>query len=147
MADVYNRGKLTLIDGTLGATGWTTGGADIGVALVEAGYVYDPDHNFVSDLTNELAGGGYARVTGLGGRTFTEDDANDRVVLDADDATFSALGAAAGTPTQAIVFNNAPALDTAKELLARVALTAPPLPNGGDYTIQWDATGVIRLDN
>tara|TARA_R110000824_G_scaffold54028_1_gene149047 strand:+ start:10504 stop:10947 length:444 start_codon:yes stop_codon:yes gene_type:complete len=147
MANVYNRGKLAVTNGTLGATGWSTGGADVGVLLVGAGYVYDPDHNFVSDLSNELAGGGYARVTALGGRTITEDDANDRVGYDALDATFTTLGAGAGTPTQAIVFNNTPGVDTAKELIARIPLTAPPLPNGGDYTIQWDASGVFRLDD
>lgn len=145
MANVYNRGKLSLTDGTLGADGWTTGGADIGVLLVAAGYTYDADHNFVSDITNELSGGGYARQTGLTGRTAAEDDAADRVSYDAANVLFPSLDIAAGQPVAAIVYNNAPGSDAARELLARVVLTAPPAPNGGDYTITWDAAGVLTL--
>jgi hypothetical protein len=145
MANVYNRGKLVMADGTLGSSGWTSAGADVGVLLVAAGYAYDPDHNFVSDITNELSGGGYARQTGLTGRAATEDDANDRVSYDAANTVFASLDAAAGQPVAAIVYNNAPGTDATRHLIAHVVLSAPPAPNGGDYTITWDAAGVLNL--
>ena len=145
MANVYNRGKLVMTDGTLGVDGWTTGGADVGVLLVAAGYTYDADHNFVSDITNELSGGGYARQTGLTGRTATEDDANDRVSYDAANVVFPSLDIAAGQPVAAIVYNNTPGTDATRQLIARVVLNTPPTPNGGDYTVIWDAAGVLTL--
>jgi hypothetical protein len=140
MANVYNRGKLVMTDGTVDWDGATA----LGVILVTSTYVYNADHNFVSDLTNELAGGGYARQT-LAGRTQVEDDVNDRIEFDATDTTFPTLGAAAGNPAHAIVYDNTTGLDTTRDLICMVTLTAPPVPNGGDYTIQWDATGVLTL--
>lgn len=140
MANVYNRGKFNL--GT-GVVDWLT--TDIGVLLVTSTYTYDADHNFVSDITNELSGGGYARQTGIGGKTVTENDASDRVEYDATDVTFPTLGAAAGNPDSAIIYDNTTGLDTTRPLLARIPLTAPPVPNGGDYVIRWDATGLFQL--
>lgn len=145
MANVYNRGKLILVDGTLGATGWSTGGADIGMLLVTSAYAYDADHNFVSEITNELAGGGYARQTGLTGRTITENDASNRVEFDADDVTFPALDIAGGQPFAAVFYNNAPGADATRQLIGYGTLTTPPIPNGGDYIAQVDAAGLIYL--
>ncbi len=145
MANVYTRGKLAMTDGTLGAAGWTTGGANIGVLLVTSSYTYDPDHDFVSDITNELSGGGYVRQTGLASRTVAENDTNDRIEYDAADVTFPSLDLAAGQPAAAIVYNNAPGSDATRQLLARVTLPGAPAPNGGDYTITWDAAGVLVL--
>lgn len=140
MANVYNRGKFNL--GT-GVVDWLT--TDIGVLLVTSTYAYDADHNFVSDITNELSGGGYARQTGIVGKTVTENDASNRVEYDADDVTFPTLGAAAGNPDSAIIYDNTTGLDTTRPLLARIPLTTPPVPIGGDYVIRWDATGMFQL--
>lgn len=134
-----------MTDGTLGAGGWATGGADIGVLLVTSGYTYDPDHNFVSDITNELSGGGYARQTGLSSRTISENDTADQIEYDAADVTFSSLDIAAGQPVAAIVFNNAPGSDATRQVLSRNVLTGPAVPNGGNYTITWDVDGVLVL--
>lgn len=120
------------------------GGTDVEVLLVTATYTYNPDHNFVSDITNEITNGGYVRQN-LTGRTKTENDASDRVEFDASDTTFPTL-AAGDQPAAAIVFRNT-GVDATSELICFNTLTAPPAPNGGDYTIVWAATGVCRLDN
>lgn len=132
---VYNRGKTTLVDG--GVT-WTS--TALGVALVTGTYTPDDAHNFVSDLTNELSGGGYARGT-LGGKTGpTESDANNAAEYDATDQTFSSLGSAAGTPRYAILYDNTTAADASRELIAWYDLgTTNTTPNGGNYVIQWPA--------
>jgi len=147
MANVYNRGKLVLTDGTHRSGGWADGAANIGVVLVTSTYAYDADHNFVSDVTNELSGGGYARQTGVGGRAITENDASNRVEYDMNDVTFATLALAAGQPFAAIVYNAAPASDAARQVLAYCQLTAPPVPNGGDYTVVWDAARVVYLSD
>ncbi len=145
MANVYNRGKLVVTDGTLGATGWSTGGADIGVLLVTSTYTYDADHNFVNQITNELSGGGYARQTAIAGRVIIENDGSNRVEYDATDVTFPNLDIAGGQPFAAVVFNETPGTDATRQLIAYVTLTTPPIPNGGNYIIQWDAAGVFFL--
>ncbi len=136
---LYNRGKKILSDAS-GA--WTSG--DFRVALVTSSYTPNVDHNTVSQLTNELSGGAYGRVALASKTGPTQDDTNDRVAFDAADTTFTTLGAAAGTPAYAIVYKYN-ASDASAELVGYFALTAPPTPNGGDYTIVWPAIGIFTL--
>ncbi len=137
---LYNRGKKILSDASLA---WT-GAGDFRVLLVTSSYTPNVDHNTVSQITNELSGGGYARVALSGKSGPTQDDANDRVSFDASDATFVTLGAAAGTPAYAIVYKYN-AADASAELVGYFALTTPPTPNGGDYTIVWPTVGLFTL--
>lgn len=85
MAGVYNRGKFIIASGALV---WTSD--TIRALLVDSTYVYDPDHNFVADITGELTDGSYARQT-LGNKGASEDDTNDQAVLTADPVDFGAL--------------------------------------------------------
>jgi hypothetical protein len=140
MANVYNRGKKVLVDGTVDWDGVTA----VKVMLVTSAYTYSPDHNVRSDVSGEITNGGYSRQA-LSGRTITEDDTNDWVVLDATDTTFAAL-AAGDQPAAAIVFRDSGAAGT-DDLIAYNVLTSPPAPNGGDYKIVWDANGVVTLKN
>ena len=89
------------------------------------------------------AGSGYmsggAVVTGT---NVTQDDANDRGAFDGTDTTFSSLGPLTPThPSYAIMYDDTPAGDP---LIAywEVSGTAP---NGGDWTLQWGANGIILL--
>ena len=137
---VFNRGAYILLADA--GVSWD-GSTDVRVLLVTSTWTPDPDLNFVSQLTNELSGGNYVRKA-TASRTLTEDDANNQVVLDAADITWTALGAAAGTPAYAIAYKYN-ASDAAAELIAWDALTSPPIPNGGDYTVQWNAEGLVKL--
>lgn len=83
----YNHGKFEI--GT-GVILWASGAQTFRCLLTTGGYVPDPDHNFVSDVTNELAGGGYARQD-IAGRTVTEDDANDRADFKGNATSFTGL--------------------------------------------------------
>lgn len=85
MAGVYNRGKLIIADGSLD---WTSD--TIQALLVDNTYVYDADHNFVSDITGELTDGSYSRQT-LGSKAVSEDDTNDEATLEAAPVDFGAL--------------------------------------------------------
>jgi len=131
---LYNRGAAILVDGTV-----TWGTTTCGIVLVTSSYTPDNAHNFVSDLTNELSGGNYARGTVAGESGPTEADANDRVEYDMNDQVFSALQAAAGTPQYAILYDNTAGTDGTRELIAWFDLGTPAVPNGTDYTIQWAA--------
>lgn len=140
MSGMFNRGMYVLTDG---ATPWTS--SDFRALLVTSSFSFDPDLNTVSQITNELSGGGYARVA-LSSKTRTEDDSLNRVVFDAADATFAALGLAAGTPARVIVYKYN-ASDASAELISCHDLTSPPAPNGGDYTIVWASSGLFYLSS
>lgn len=129
---LFNRGKFLL--GTGGVVWGTT---DVRVLLVTSGYTFDADHATVSQITNELSGGGYVRKTTAGG-VATQNNTNDRVEYDMNDIVWTALGAAAGNPVAAIVYKYN-ASDASAELIAKIDLTSPPIPNGGDVTVQWGA--------
>lgn len=110
---------------------------DIRCLLTTSSYTPNQDtHAFVSSVTNELSGGNYVRKT-LAGKATTQDDANDRAELSADNVTWTALGAAAGTPLYAVIYKFI-TNDAASPLIGWVELTSPPAPNGGDYTVKWN---------
>ena len=141
MANVYNRGKAVLANGTVD---WDT--TAVKVMLVTSTYTYNVDHNTRSQVTNEITNGGYtAGGVNLTGRVVTQNDTNDRAELAASNTLFASL-AAGDQPYAAIVYRNSGAAAT-DDLISYNVLTTPPAPNGGDYTIVWDATGVLRLDN
>lgn len=122
---------------------WTTGSA-LYMGLCTSGYTPNPDHDDMGDITNELSGGNYARVA-LTSLSVVIDDANNQIELDCADVTFTALGAAAGNPTQAVTHLSASGGDANSILHVVNDLTAPPAPNGGDYVIQPSAEGLIKL--
>jgi|GEM_PF-383990 len=141
---LYNRGSFLL----LGTVPWA-GVADVRVLLVTAAYVPDPDQNTVSQLVaDELSAGGgsnYVRKA-TASRTLTENDAANQTELNADDITWVALGAAAGTPKYAIVYYEGGGTDMTRELICYLDLgVGPPSPNGGDYTVAWDPVGLMTL--
>jgi hypothetical protein len=139
---VYNRGKYLIA--TAGAN---LASADLRVLLVKDTYVFDNDHNFVSDViagSKEISVGGYARVA-LTTKTVTEDDTNDFAYLDADDVLFAAL--AAGQTVGGAVLYKFNAADGAAEVIAFYDLT-DTLTNGGDITVVWNTPangGVLKL--
>lgn len=142
---LYNRGKLILVNGTVDWGGAT----NVDILLVDDTYVFNADDNFVSDVSaDELSTTNYARDD-MTSRTVTEDDTGDRVVFDAADNTWSALGPGTGGPTigGAVIFDNTAGSDAARELIAFIDL-ANTTVNGGDFTIQWNASdGVFYLED
>lgn len=141
MSDLYNTGNFRIVNQ---AFNWTS--SPIGWLLVTSAYTPDLDHNDVADITNELSGGSYARLSAQTGRTITQDNANDRVVLDGDDLQFPSLGAAAGTPAYAICFDNTNGTDAMRDLVGYITLTTPPSPDGNNYNIAFNATGLWVLN-
>jgi hypothetical protein len=112
---------------------------DIRCLLVTSSYTPDRDtHDFVDDITNELSGGNYVRKA-LTTAT-TQNNTDDRADLSADNVTWTALEAAAGTPALAIIYKQV-TNDADSPLLGWIELTTPPAPNGGDYTLRWDNGG------
>jgi hypothetical protein len=134
----YNKGKLWLA-----RNDWE-GAAVIRAMITTGTYTPNADHNFVSDVTNEITNAGYARRT-VSTKTVTEDDTNDRAKVDAADiTTFTALGAG-DLPKYVILYvqtGGSDATPSDDELLCWLDLGSAPPPNGGDYTVQFHADGI-----
>jgi len=145
MPNTYNDGLRRLADGTIQ---W--GVSDMRAMCVTNGYTYDADHEFLDEggandpVDEEITNVNYARVT-LANEIVIVDNGNNEVQLDADPWTWTNL--AAGDQPFAIIVYLFNALDTAAPMLSYNALTAPPAPNGGDYTINPDAEGLVELSN
>jgi hypothetical protein len=112
----------------------------IKVGLV-TGHVPNIDtHTTWADVSgDEEAGAGYvAGGATLAGKAVTQDDANDRGKFDGDNVTWAGLDV--GTPSHAIMYDSTHASNL---LVAYWEVTTAS--NGGDYTLQWHANGIILL--
>ncbi len=140
----YNKGKAEVMNGGIVLLTDT-----IKVMLVSSAYTFNPDHNFISDVSaNEIAVAGYTGGFGgagrktLAGKTVTEDDANDRSVFDANDLSWAAL--AAGATIGGAVVVKEITNDGASKLIA--FLDPADLPtNGSDVNLTFDATGILWM--
>lgn len=131
---IFNNFKEAVMEGAFNLLTDT-----IKVALV-TGYTPDIDvHDEWSDISaNEESGAGYtAGGETLGTPTVTQDDTNDRGVFDGDDVPWTGLDV--GTPSHAIMYSV-----TAGNLLI-ACWELGRATNGGDYTLQWNADGIILL--
>ena len=132
---IYNNFKEQVMEGEFDLADDT-----IKVGLL-ASYTPDIDsHTQWSDVSGtEESGTGYsAGGETLASKTVTQDDSNDRGVFDATDLTWSGLDV--GTPAYAIMYDDTHASDL---LIAYWELGRAS--NGGDYTLQWNASGIILL--
>lgn len=154
MADIFfNTGKKKIVDhndaDTINLLSNT-----IQVMLVDDTYVGNADDDLVDDgsandpaskeiaVTGYTAGfGGTGRKT-LAGKTITTDDANDRVEFDANDVTWTALGA--GATIGAIILYKRNTADTDSQLIAKFEVTDTPT-NGSDITAQWNTEGLLNF--
>lgn len=141
----YNKGKFLIANQQLN---WNTDVIRV-LLLNAAGYSFNADHNFVSDLTigtNEYTGAGYTRST-LANPTVTQDNTNDRAVFDGDDVVYAALGTGAGgtTISAAVVYKRVGGDDTTPTddpLIAYLDFT-DLVCNGSPVTIQWSSSGLF----
>jgi len=143
---MYNTGIQDLLDGTII---WTGGSKTTQYArLLTASYSIDVDHDYLDHTSGGTMSQGAGNTSqSLADNTpvATLDTANDEVQADCGDETYAAL-AAGDTPSQIAVYKYN-AADASAELLCNCLLTTPPAPNGGDYTIVWDAEGVFEISN
>lgn len=135
----YNVFKAALLNGEVDLSADSTGHV-IKVILV-TGYSPDIDaHASYSDVSgDEESGTGYSAAgETLASQVVTQDNANDRADFDADDVTWTGLDV--GTPSHAIMYND----DHASDLLM-MYWEVTTASNGGDYTLQWHADGILLL--
>lgn len=116
----------------------------IKVMLTTSSYTPNQDtHVYKSDVTNEVTGTGY--TTGgqaLASKTVTYDSATNTVILDAADTVWSSSTI---TARYAVIYDDAGASDASKVLLGYVDFGSDQSSTSGNFTLTWDATGIIRV--
>ncbi len=137
---IYNEYK-----NKIGTFDWSDDGANtVRVMLVDNTYNPDIDnHSNKSDISGEVTGTGYtAGGLPLTNRTVTRDDVNDWSEYNADDVTWtsSTITAAYG-----IVYLDTGDANTST-LITVVDFSGNKSSFNGDFTIQWHADGVFKLN-
>lgn len=118
---------------------------DIKVALVSSAYVPNQDtHDYFDDVSaNEVSGTGYtAGGSSLTSKTLTYDAANNVLVLDAADVTWANSTV---TARYAVIYDNTPATAATKPLIGYVDFVSDQSSTNGNFTLQWDASGILRV--
>jgi hypothetical protein len=107
---------------------------------------YTPDqdaHDFWSDVTNEVSSsnytsGGYS----LTGKTVAYDTGTNETRLDAGDPTWSGV---TFTASYAVVYVDTGGNSTTDPVQVYVDFQAQESVSNGQFTLQWDATGVAKI--
>lgn len=125
-------------------------GGDTLKATLHTSYTPDIDAHIlwgtsgVSTTEYGTASGYTAGGSTLGSQDTTQDNTNDRGVFDAADVTWTSLGALSpATPGHTILWDDTPS-SPADPLIAYWIL-GTTATNGGNYTLQWGATGIVLL--
>jgi hypothetical protein len=117
----------------------------IKVALLTNAYTPDQDaHNYLDDVVaNEVSGTGYtAGGNTLANKTNTYNSATNVIVLDADDTTWSSSTI---TARYAVIYDATPATNATRPLIGYVDFGSDQSSSNGNFTITWDATGIVRI--
>jgi hypothetical protein len=141
----YNRGKLIMLNSTLDVV------SDVlQVSLHTSAYVAVAEHNFMNEVTNEVAGTGYVGGFGGSGRKLlaspavVQDDTNDYAKFTAANIVWTAVDGF--TAAQAILSKKITS-DALSPLIGKYDGGFPKTANGGDLNYNWDPThGVLTLE-
>ncbi len=116
---------------------------------LHTGYTPNIDsHQVWADVSSTEYGSGSGYTAGgqaLAGKSVAQDNTNDRASFDANDLTWPSLGPLSpATPSHAVVWNDTPA-SPADPLICYLELGSTAT-NGGDYTLQWHANGILLVN-
>lgn len=114
----------------------------IKVALTTSAYTPNQDtHNYFDDVTNEVTGTGYS----AGGAAIANDTfalTNNVAKYDGDDVAWAASTI---TARRAVIYDDTPALATAKPLIGWIDFGQDEISSSGTFTIQFNASGIFTI--
>lgn len=133
---IYDKAMAQLLGGLIDLDTDT-----IKVALVTSAYVPDAAaHNFFSDITNEVSGTGYT----AGGATLTTPVISESAGTAAFDAADVTWPASTITARGAVIYKDT-GVTTTSPLIAYIDFVTDKSSSNGDFTIQWNASGILQL--
>lgn len=115
----------------------------IKVALTTSSYTPNQDtHDYFNDVTNEVSGTGYtAGGNTLASKTNTYDSGTNVITLDAADTTWSSSTI---TARYAVIYADTGTASTSP-LIGYVDFGSDQSSSSGNFTITWDATGIVKI--
>ena len=146
MADlIFDKWKNQILAGN---DVWTTSAVKALLVDNTAAYVPAQSQNFLSDAKaaspalTELSTTGYtARGMALASKALTRDDSNSRIKIQAANVVWAALGPTSGGPTiRAVLLYIDTGTDSTSELIAYIDSGGLLATNGGQVTVNWNAT-------
>jgi hypothetical protein len=132
---IYNSYKTDLFNANINHAS-----ATIKCALVTATYTVSTAHDFFNDITNEVSGTGYT----AGGATLANKAVSIQsttAIFDADDVTWSSSTI---TARAAVLYKDTGTASTSN-LLVYVDFGSNLSSSAGNFTIQWNASGIINI--
>lgn len=121
---------------------------DIRIRLVMLNTTVDTENDgkaFLADFTTiDTCDGANYVDKALASETVTKDDGNDRAEFDAADVTWTALGVGARTTVGVLIYKFV-TTDADHVPIAYIEFSGAVTHDGTDFTIQWDAEGIIHL--
>ena len=94
-------------------------------------------------VANEVSGTGYtAGGNTLANKTNAYNSGTNVIVLDADDTTWSSSTI---TARYAVIYDATPATNATRPLIGYVDFGSDQSSSNGNFTITWDATGIVRI--
>lgn len=115
---------------------------NIAVLLTTSSYVPDQDaHDYLDDVTNEVSGGGYARVN-LSSKTVTYTGGSNKHVLDADDTPFPS---ATFTFRNVVLADVSPGSDATRPLIGYQLGSGDVVGGGATITLIHNASGIVEI--
>jgi hypothetical protein len=116
----------------------------IKVALLTSSYTPNQDtHDYFDDVSaNEVSGTGYtAGGQALSSKTVTYDGATNTLILDAADSVWASSTI---TARYAVVYKST-GVSSTSPLIGYQDMTSDQSSTNGNFTVTWDATGIVRL--
>lgn len=118
----------------------------IKVALLTNAYTPDQDaHNYFDDVSTYEVSGATGYTSGgasLTNKTNTYTGSTNTIVLDADDTTWSSSTI---TARYAVIYDASPSTNATRPLIGYVDFGSDQSSSNGNFTITWDATGIVRV--
>ena len=139
MDQIFNHYKEEVLNGNIDLVNDT-----IKLMLLTSSYTPDIDADeFKDDIdTNEVVGTGYtAGGQALAGKSVTQDNPNDRGYLDANDVNWAASTI---TARYMVLYKDTGVAGTSS-LIAVWDFVTDKITSGGDFLVQWNASGVLEL--
>lgn len=117
----------------------------IKVALLTSAYTPNQDvHDYFDDVVaNEVTGTGYTPGGAtLTGKTVSYNASTNETTFDADDVV---LASSTITARYAVVYDASPGTNATRPLIGYVDFTSDQSSTNGNFTITWDATGIVKI--
>jgi len=122
---------------------------DIRIRLLMSNTTADTENdaivNIVDLTTVDVCDGANYVDKALANEAVNKDDGNDRAEFDADDVTWTALGVGTRTTVGVLIYKYVDGTDANDLVIAYVEFASAVTHDGTDFTIQWNAEGILQL--